>query len=166
MSYEQLVAVIIGWFTMLQPVEKSPERAVYYGQEVAAIAKASLANPVFGTPLRTAAVATATVFFESGFDPNALGDCDKGKPRSVQTCRSYGAFQINKNYAKQDVLLDAMLSAPLALRLMGISKRVCRDKEPNYALGHYAAGGAGCRGLTESMHRMALASRLEKTVIQ
>lgn len=144
----------------LQPPSEAPWGDRF--EDVAtAIDTAANENPVFGTPERTAAVLTSVAFFESHFNPDALGDCTKGRPRTLATCQSVGAFQISKAHASAEVLVDPLSAARQALRLMGTSVNICRARPLSERLGWYAWGRVGCyHSLDKSRHRMALAATL------
>lgn len=127
-----------------------------YGATAEAIAAAS--------PDRmTASVLVSIAFFESHFNPGALGDCRKGRDGkpvvTLETCNSLGLFQISKSHAPAMELFLPPTAAAHARRLVGVSRRMCGDGEN--ALSNYATGGPVCvPNLKESRHRMLLASRL------
>jgi hypothetical protein len=113
-------------------------------------------------PGETAALFLALAEFESGYNPNALGDCTPGKPKSVATCQSLGLFQISGAHAPRPELLVSGLAALHARRLLETSMRICRKEAPARRLAWYAQGGEGCspKGFVKSEHRTGLAQRL------
>lgn len=145
---------ILVLMTQLEP--KTPWVDTY-PKTAAAIAEAAKRDPLFAGDegiTRTAVTLVSLAWFESKFQPDAMGD--KGK--------SCGAFQIQPSTSglSCDVLRDPDLAAPEAIRLMRQSFRICRARPLEERLAWYAGGSASCdRGLRHSRHRMALARNLE-----
>jgi len=156
---------VLSLMTQLQP---SAPWSDTYPATAAAIAEASQEQPVFAGqkgPHRTAALLVSLSWFESNFNARAMGDCDKGKPRSASTCRSFGLFQVARGNGLVPVevaMEDANIATREALRMIRLSQTVCRGRPAEDLLGWYAAGGQGCRGLTESHHRVWKAQHLER----
>lgn len=124
-----------------------------------AIDRASHEAPLYAGedgPSRTAAELVALAWFESRFDPRAVGDHGQ----------SLGLWQIGRSNLRdlgvtEDDLFDPYRAARAALRMMRASFAVCRVRPKEERLAQYAAGGADClRGVRESRHRTALAAEL------
>ncbi len=153
-----MAAWILSLMLLLQPAKATPW-ADTYEATAHAIADASVQSPLFtgahGAE-RTAALLVATGFFESRFRPDAIGDHG----------RSLCMLQVGESNLKAlGVTREAMLTdLPTCLRagltMMKGSFSVCRGRPIEEWLGHYTAGGQGCRGLVESRHRVGLALRL------
>lgn len=130
-----------------------------YSETAEAIAKASSEDPLFAGdagPKKTAAVLVALAYFESNFNPNAIGD--QGK--------SFGLFQIQPPTAKIDASLLQLPrnAAYVAIDLIRTSFSVCKDQPFAEKLAWYAAGSSKCldAGKKPSEHRLLLAQRIEK----
>jgi len=136
-----IYAWIYFLMVLLQP--KAPWKDTYELTAIA-IGDASESNPLFSGQngiVKTAAVLISLAWFESRFDPNALGD--KGK--------SHGLFQ----QQGMGDLSDPKVATVVALQQIKISFRICSNKRIEEKLGWYAAGGPDCeRGLVQSKHRM------------
>lgn len=144
-----LAAWVLGFMLLLQP--RAPWRATYENT-AAAIAKGAELAPVFDGDdgvARTAALDAAIAWFESRFDPRALGDHG----------RSHGLYQVQGHGELEDPLDQTIL----ANAMIRSSFDVCRKHPLEERLGWYAAGGNDCeRGLRESRNRIGLAMRLFK----
>jgi Transglycosylase SLT domain len=124
-----------------------------------AMTAAAVADPLF-TDKRgveeTIAQEVALAWHESRFVETAKGDHGA----------SLGLFQISPPTAAAPAadLLAAETAAPIAIRLLRQSFRICKRETPDHALAWYAAGGNGClaKGFQASAHRIALAKRIYK----
>ena len=143
---------------MLALVPGSPYEGTF-AATAAAIDQAAHEAPLYpgeDGPARTAAQLVALAWFESRFDPKAVGDHGN----------SLGLFQVGvSNLAslgiERDDLFDPKKAADAALRMIRTSFVVCRVRPKEERLAHYAAGGPDCsKGGNESRHRTALAARL------
>lgn len=143
---------------MLALVPHAPYESTFPAT-AAAIDRAAHEAPLYAGedgPARTAAELVAVAWFESRFDPRAVGDHGA----------SLGLFQVGKSNVQRlgvamDDLFDPYRAARAALTMMRASFAVCRVNPKEERLAHYAAGGNDCtRGGRESRHRTALASHL------
>jgi hypothetical protein len=135
-----------------------------YAETSEAIAQASSEFPLFkgeDGPRKTAALLLAIAWYESRFNPTAIGDHGQ----------SVGLFQIQIATAKElhsdvtgNMLLSPRDAAPIALAVIRESYRVCGRAGWDEKLGWYAAGGNGCKdaGKQKSIHRMHMAERIRK----
>lgn len=156
-----MIAWILGLMVILQP--SAPWRDTYEAT-AHAIAAASVQSPLFAGkdgPERTAAWVVATSWFESRFQPDAVGDHG----------RSLCMLQIGESNLKAlGVTREAMLNdLPTCLRaglaMMKGSLAVCRSHPLDERLANYASGHGTCTnkgGLIASRHRVGLALRLFK----
>jgi hypothetical protein len=128
----------------------------------AAINRAAHEEPLYAGedgPARTAAQLVALAWFESRFDPQAVGDHGA----------SLGLFQIGVSNLpalgmKREDLFDPDKAAHAAIKMMRASFVMCSVRPKEERLAHYAAGGPDCaRGRKESRHRTALAAALLRT---
>ncbi|WP_394847388.1 hypothetical protein LZC95_07975 [Pendulispora brunnea] len=94
----------------------------------------------------TAALLVAVSWYESRFNPRALGDGG----------RSWGLFQMRGGGPRY---FDPVIAARGALRAMRTSLDACSDQLPADRLAAYASGSCA-RGRRESRARMQLASKL------
>lgn len=131
-----------------------------YPETAEAIAEAATNDPLFpgeDGPVRTAAVLVAIAFYESNFDRTAIGDHGK----------SFGLFQISGAHVPglvANVLLVPREAAPVAIKLIRTSLRVCGEFPWNERLGWFGAGGVGCKeaGRRVTRSRMFLAEKILK----
>jgi hypothetical protein len=107
---------------------------------------------------RTAALLVSVAWFESNFQPGAVGDCGhKGPCAKGEKGRSHGLYQVQGHGDLEDPV-DATRAA---LGMVRASFKVCRARDVTEYLGWYAAGGNDCaRGLPESRHRVRKAQWL------
>jgi len=173
MMHTQLVLWCLGLMNLMVP---SAPWVSEYPREAEAFVTAAERDPLFKGKRgveETIDYELSVAFFESTFNPAVKGD--RGA--------SWGLWQISpptaapylgqaraKRAAFGDVidlwrpvgedLLDPEAAAPLAIQLMRTSFGICRDLPRSDRLGWYARGGAGCRGLKESRHRVAKAEWL------
>lgn len=151
-----MTAWILSLMVMLQPA--APWRASYE-VTAAAIDRAAHAAPLYAGDEgieRTAADLVALTWFESRFDPNAIGD----HGRSLGLAQ-IGVSNLNALRLGRDALFDIDANLRAALQLMKISHLVCRVRPKEERLSHYASGGGDCvHGTRESVHRTKLAARL------
>lgn len=107
-------------------------------------------------PSKTAALLVSLGWFESHFQPDATGDCDKTDPTTGMCVpgsipHSFCMFQVNEtNFAglgvtRDEIMTDFKTCARSALRMIRQSFTVCAAKPHEDRLDHYAAGGAGCK---------------------
>lgn len=149
-----------AWMVKLQPEAVTPWNQTY--QETAvAIAEAANEDNLFPQKqdgaYRTASLLVAIAWFESRFNPTAIGD----------NGTAFGLFQIHAD-ASPGIMANELLlprdAARVALRLVRTSFRVCRGEPAADRLSWYARGGNGCsdKGHKHSENRMHLADRILK----
>ncbi len=160
--------------------DKTPAKfADTYASTAAAIAKVASASPLPGhTVEETAAEIVSVAWFESHFQPDAVGDCTDAKNFPV-SCRkpgatphSFCAVQINEtNFrgygtTRAEVLGSIERCLEIGLRIMRDSYRVCAGRPAGEKLAFYAAGGYGCStkkdATAKSSHRVLLGRYLWK----
>lgn len=164
----------------------SPWRSTYESTAVA-IAEVADAWPLFAGAdgvERTAAVLVSVAWFESRFQPDAVGDCTdaqgrgvpcvdaKGAPTPGATPHSFCAFQIgSSNFAalgttRAEVQGSIRACTLAAAKMMRISFGVCRAEPLERRLDHYAVGGNGCQKprRDEGAHRIRKAQWLYANV--
>jgi len=145
-----MTAWILSLMLILQP--KAPW-AETYNQTAQAISDASESEPLFkgeNGKEKTAVLLISLAWFESRFDPNAIGD--KGK--------SYGLYQ----QQGMGELSDPKVATMVAIQQIKISFRVCINKPLDERLGWYTNGGPDCeKDKTKAKHRMLKAFWLLKT---
>lgn len=158
---------ILTLMTALQP---SAPWIDSYPATADGIAEAAEEQPLFAGeegPRRTAALLVSIGWFESRFDAGAVGDCDKGKPKSFATCRSFGMFQVERSnfiVPVEVVMSDVGIAARETLRMVRKSREVCGHRPAEDMLGWYGHGRSGCdHALVESRHRVRKAKWLERT---
>jgi hypothetical protein len=100
----------------------------------------------------------ALAWFESRFQPDAEGDSKS----------SFGLYQIAPGTCgcSKDELINPESASRIAVRLIKVSRSICRDYPNEERLGWYAQGGNTCdseRGRRLSAHRIAKAKRLIAT---
>lgn len=141
---------IISLMLLLQP--QAPWKANYESTAVG-ILEGAKAEPLFQGESglrRTVALDVALAWFESRFDPSAVGD----------NGRSRGLYQVQYVGDVEPVLQQTIR----ANQMIKESFRVCRYKPFEERLGWYASGGNGCSnagGLKASRHRVLKAKWLE-----
>lgn len=146
---------VIGLMLQLQP--NSPWIDTYFDTAIA-ITEAAEQSPLFrgdDGAKQTAAILVSLSWFESRFQPDAVGD-------NGSSC---GAFQIQPRTSTRYTcaeLQDPAYAAGEAIRLIRQSFRVCAARPLPERLAWFAGGGSCVRGIRESKHRMALAKRLAK----
>lgn len=150
MSTTPLAALALAMMLRAQP---SAPWADTYPSTAKAVAEAAHASPVFAGgdgEQRTVALLVSMAWFESTFNPAAVGD----------NGRSVCLFQIHETNWKwlgvtREALQDVRVCARTAVRMVHQSFRVCRARPLEERLGWYAAGGPDCtRGLSPSRHRV------------
>lgn len=110
--------------------------------------------------LRTGQLAIVWMLRESAGRADALGDCDDPEHRTVDTCRSFGAMQMNRMWLGArvaEVLGDRRLALRLALELMRELAVTCGSVRAGlqaYASG-ICSGSPRARALVA--HRCAIA---------
>jgi hypothetical protein len=122
-----------------------------------ALAAAAIAEPLFDGARgaeHTLDLLVSLAWFESHFNPTAVGDGGA----------SVGLFQIAPATAgaTRAQLLDPAQAAPIAIRLLRQSRRICKGRPVEEQLAWYARGGGGCsdKGYELSRHRWAKAKWL------
>lgn len=157
MLLEQLVLV---WINKLM----EPERAgVTWGDTYTTtaheIAEVSETSPLFAGedgPTRTASVLTSNYYYESRFNPTAIGDHG----------HSFGLGQISDGnfgwlgITREGLLKSTRLQVETSLRLVKMSFKYCGGKPIEEKLGWYASGGMTCGRAANSRMKMGLAKRL------
>ena len=142
----------------------SPWRSSYE-RTARAIAKASEAQPLFAGedgPEKTAALVVSVAWFESRFQPDALGDHERLADGRKGEPTSFCAMQINRTnlaglgVSREKLLGDIDACIGAGLRLMRASFRVCAGQEVERRLDWYAVGGNACTRppRDEGAHRM------------
>lgn len=169
----QLSAWILAAMLVAEP--KSPHRATFENS-AEVMADVATAEPLFAGalgPKRTAAWFVSVMWFESRFDQKAKGDCRKKDTAGKCVAHaSYCGMQVGVSNAgylgiQADELLDNFGTCVRSARkLMKVSIAICRERPEDDWLGHYAAGGEGCRGLKESGNRVRKAKWLFSNVAQ
>jgi hypothetical protein len=149
---------ILSLMLLLQPPGITPWWTSYE-RTAETIAQVSKADPVFSGVHgadRTAALLVALGWFESRFRPDAVGDHG----------RSLCMLQVGESNLKalgvtrEAMLTDLETCLHAGLKMIRTSFAACGANPLDERLGHYAAGGQGCRGIKESKHRLGLAMRL------
>jgi len=157
-----LVKWVLASMTRAQPT--APWQATYR-QTAEIFAKVATDSPLFrgvDGPKKTAAWFVSTAWFESRFDPKAVGDCRKRDKagKCISLPNSLCMFQVgisNLPYlglTKDQILESTEVCTRAARKMMKISFGVCRGRPSDEWLGHYASGGGVCGGLRESRHRV------------
>ena len=121
-----------------------------------AIAEQAEQDPIFtgaeGTE-RTAALLVSLAWFESRFDPDAMGDHGK----------AFGLYQVQAGGDRGPRLLgDARAATESATWEIRRSFQACRRQPFEERLAFYASGSCS-KGIPHSKHRIELAQRLLKT---
>lgn len=136
-----MIAWILAAMVLLQPSAPWKDS---YEHTAKGILEGATSEPIFrgdGGVFRTVALDVSLAWFESRFNPVALGD--KG--------RSWGLYQFQDHGKPEGVKAQTII----ANRLIRESFRICAARPLEERLGWYAAGGNGCdRGLTHSRHRI------------
>lgn len=139
-----MIQIILTIMVALQP--NAPWKDSYEKTAIGIYEGAQL-QPIFSGEYglqRTIALDLSLAWFESRFNPAALGD--KGK--------SWGLYQFQGQGKPEDVKSQTVIANRMILQ----SFKVCKAKALDERLGWYAAGGNDCeRGLRESRHRMGKA---------
>jgi hypothetical protein len=136
---------MIQWilFVMLMLQPNAPWKDTY-AETAKAIAEVSHTNPLFEGEKgeqKTAALFVSLAWYESRFNPKAIGDHGK----------SFGLYQ-QQGHGE---ISDSRVATEVAYNQIKTSFRVCNGKPIEDRLGWYAAGGPTCDyGLRESRHRM------------
>jgi soluble lytic murein transglycosylase-like protein len=154
-------AELAAWvLAAMVSLEASPPWAGTYAETAEAIADVALEAPLFdgeAGPLRTAALLTSLAWFESRFDPRAVGD----HGRSVCLLQVHASNHAALGVTRDELLDDPRTCLRAGVKMIRQSFAVCARRPLLERLSHYAAGGAGCeRGRRESRHRVGLAIRL------
>lgn len=151
----------------------SQKQGVYftYDETAAAIAEAASARPIFAGragALKTAALLLAIAYYESSFDPKAIGDNNASfglyqiQPPTVKYGEGVTGIPEMGNFAMTaNVLLLPRDASLVALSLIKTSLRICGAFPWHERLGWYAAGQNGCqeKGRKKSVSRMLLAEK-------
>lgn len=161
---------------MLRLEPQSPHRATFE-RTASAIAHHATVDPL---PLgedreaKTATVDVAIAWFESRFQPDAQGDCDKTTDKGIcapgSRPHSFCLVQVSEtNFrglrtSRDEVQADVDKCLAAGHRLMHQSFRVCANKPLEDRLNWYAAGGPTCTEprRQEGRHRMRKAIALFK----
>lgn len=128
-----------------------------------AIDEVSHETPIYdgnNGPERTAIELIAVSYWESSFDPNAVGHDSWGE--------SLGLAQIHESNMKGEhvtraQLFDQKTNLRIAAKMMRESHRICKKSKWLYQLAEYATGRAQCNvaeGMTASFLRLSLAQTL------
>jgi hypothetical protein len=173
-TLEILAAWVLSLLTALAPQAPWTDT---YGASARAIARVSLARPLFqgaSGPAKTGALLAAVGLFESSLRPDAEGDCTKdgkgvksvsGRCPPGATPHSWCFFQVNEsNFAtlgitRAQIQGSVEVCADAAIELAHVSFGICRARPLEDRLAQYAAGKGGCggpngEGLAESRHRV------------
>lgn len=152
-----LVFTILSWMTSLVPERITCAWRARFPELADAIAYAAEQSES-GTTLTRAADLTAVAFYESSFNPDAIGDMGQ----------SFGAFQIHPPYRSgvtKESLLDPRTAAVVSERLLSKSERVCLQagSPAPERWSWYASGDPACiRGRDKARLRYDLARTLER----
>ena len=149
-----MIQWILSLMLLLQPTAPWKDT---YEQTATSISQASKKYPIFQGPKGTEETATLLIsvaWFESRFNPKAVGDHGK----------SFGLYQQQLHVGlDKEALFDTDVATKVAIDQFKVSFRVCRNRPIEEKLGWYAAGKDDCeRGLQESRHRMLKARWLFK----
>lgn len=157
---------------MLELEPKSPFRETF-DRTSTAIARASERSPLPGQDAnKTAAILVSVAWFESRFQPDAEGDCDK--TNETGTCvkgskpHSFCLLQIGESNFKgfrttrEEVQTNVDSCITVGLGLMNQSFRICASKPLPERLAQYAGGGPVC--FTKDEARKKSGSRMAKAV--
>lgn len=162
-------AWVLSLMTLLEP--SSPYRETF-DRTALAIARGAERSPLPGQDAaKTAAVLVAVGWFESRFQPDAGGDCDRMTKDGIcvkgSPAHSFCLFQVNETNLKaygtdrETLLTDVNECVHVGLRMMHDSFRICRSKPLEERLSWYAAGRNGCdpgpEATKKSRHRMGRA---------
>lgn len=160
-------AWILAAMTALEP--ESPYRETF-ARTAHAIAAESSRSPLPGqTEDRTAAIVLGVAWFESRFQVDAMGDCEKST--AFGTCapgakrpRSLGLMQIGVDnlrayqVASEDAVSDPAVNVRVGLSMARQSFKICAARPLPDRLAWYAKGGNGCPrdtdGVLKSQHRV------------
>lgn len=171
--------------SLLLKLEPQAAHRATYERTAKAIADASNIDPLFSGDKgaeKTATLITSTARYESGFIPNAEGDCTSSDGKLVASkagvCpigtkpHSYCLVQVGESnfkflgVTKDEIQTNIDTCVRSGLRLMHISFKVCHERVLEERLSHYAGGGNGCPtwqdAINKSRHRITLALWLFK----
>lgn len=173
MLHTQLVSWCLALLNMLVPVASWTDE---YPREAESFVTSAERDPLFKGKRgveETVDYLVSVAWFESHFKPSAKGDAGASlgllqiapgtaQPYLGQVRAKRAAFGdiFDPWNTVRDDLFDVEASPSIAIKLMRVSFGICRDRPREDRLGWYAAGGAGCRGLVESRHRVAKAQWL------
>jgi hypothetical protein len=172
MNVPDLAALVLSAMRTLEP--SSPYDATFETTAYA-VADESTRSPLFAGEegaARTAALVTSVAWFESRFQPDAAGDCDRTTREG--TCAkgarpsSFCLLQINASNHRalgvtaDELRTDAATCVRAGLRMMRQSFAACRALPLEERLDWYAGGGPTCAAPSEdarrkSRHRVAKA---------
>jgi hypothetical protein len=171
MIREALIKWAVAAMTAIQPVAVTPW-ADTYEASATTIVKVAEEMPVWpgaDSTQRTVATLISLGWFEGRLKQDAKGDC-LNKTKDGKQCdpvnpqfQSFCMFQIGKSNFKgldvteERILADFELCTRTAVRMIMLSKNVCKGRPDTELLGNYASGKGVCGGLTESKHRMTKA---------
>lgn len=149
-----MIAWVLALMALMQP--RAPWRDSYAATAAAIATIVEAERPMFEGPRgreRTAALLVSLAWFESTFQPDALGD--KGK--------AHGLYQVHGH----GELADPVEATRVALSLVRMSFVLCRARPIEERLAWYAQGGADCSApsadaLTKSRHRVLKAMWLAR----
>jgi len=168
MIREALIKWAVAAMTTMQPVAVTPWASTYQDSATTMVTVAE-ETPLWPGPdatQRTVATLISLGWYEGRFDQKAKGDgvclkmgpnnkcLEKGPPQS------FCMFQVGRSNFKflgvteETILGDFERCTRSAVKLIQISKNVCKGRPDFELLGHYASGGDTCGGIRESTHRM------------
>lgn len=172
MNVPDLAALVLSAMRTLEP--SSPYDATFETTAYV-VADESSRSPLFEGEegaVRTAALVTSVAWFESRFQPDAAGDCDRttrsGTCAAGARPSSFCLLQINASNHRalavtaDEIRTDVAACVRAGLRMMHASLGICRRLPFEERLAHYAGGGPTCESPSEdarrkSRHRVAKA---------
>ncbi len=157
---------------MMELEPKSPYRETFE-RSALAIARAAERSPLPGlNEERTVGILVSVAWFESRFQPNAEGDCDKSTEAGIcakgSKPHSFCMLQISESNFKgwrtsrEEVQSNIDQCVAIGLGIMRQSFQVCSRQPLEGRLRHYAGGGDGCSPSEDAGRKSA--NRIKKAV--
>lgn len=130
-----------------------------YPSTAEAMAESANMSPLFegnDGPAKTAAVMIAVSWYESAFNPKAIGDGGHSFCLGQINDSNFRHLQLTKTL----ILSDVRVCVKAMSDVMRESFRVCKGRGFEELLGHYAVGGNGCPASEKGRGRMRKAQWL------